>query len=143
MKTIDNKIDDLIKEVGREKIIEYLNADNKQISYTNIKTFEDACEILPFKYEFSVFNDIHDKHLTALLKLEHIYSAINFLNNDWKPDWLDGNQYKYWPWFKAVSNSNKSESGSSVFVFSNTNYNYDNWNTNVSSRLSIINFTII
>jgi hypothetical protein len=62
-----------------------------------IKTFEDACRELGVK-------PVDDSFLTpdesAYMKLKVIAKA---LNEGWKPDWNDSNEYKYYPWFSMSS----------------------------------------
>lgn len=66
-----------------------------------IKTFEDACKALNINSEtvipdFSLFPKSHQKAMIAHAKLIIIAEA---LNEGWKPDWSDWDQYKYYPWF--------------------------------------------
>lgn len=53
-----------------------------------VKTFEDACEVLGYAVP---------KSMHVVDKLKVIAEA---LNEGWKPDWNDSNQYKYVPYFK-------------------------------------------
>lgn len=66
-----------------------------------IKTFEDACKELELDpaYELS---HILSKDVMAYLKLKIIIRA---LNEGWTPDFTNGNEYKYYPWFKFVPGS--------------------------------------
>lgn len=73
-----------------------------------IKTFEDACQVKnldPLKIipDATVFPEPHQKALTAIAKLIVITDA---LNEDWKPDWQDNDQYKYYPWFDIEKDKN-------------------------------------
>lgn len=66
-----------------------------------IKTFEDACKALNLNStavipDFSAFPETHQKSMIAHSKLIIIAEA---LNEGWKPDWSDSDQYKYYPWF--------------------------------------------
>lgn len=63
-----------------------------------IKTFEDAMQAtgrteMP---DFSTFPEDMRKHFEALFKMVVIVEA---LNEGWKPDWDNGNEWKYYPWF--------------------------------------------
>ena len=91
-----------------------------------VKTFEDACEVLGLdEVKIDIVGiDNHSKSIQAYTKLAIINQA---LNEDWKPDWTDGNQYKWFPYFNNAS--------SSVGGFSYGGY--DGWGTNtaVGSRL--------
>jgi hypothetical protein len=62
------------------------------------------------------------------LKYQYIAELLcQALNEGWKPDWSDNNEYKYLPWFELA--------GSSGFRF----YDYDGWRTTsaVGSRLCL------
>jgi hypothetical protein len=68
---------------------------------SKIKTFEAACKvkgldakkILP---DVSTFPEEHQKALIAHAKLILIAEV---LNDGWKPNWEDDDEYKYYPWF--------------------------------------------
>lgn len=66
-----------------------------------VKTYEDACEIIGEK-------PIDEQHLMdcgigkseiAFMKLKTIFKAANKMNNDWKADYSNSSQYKYYPYF--------------------------------------------
>src|ERR1035437_5555493 len=82
--------------------------------YKTIKTFEDACKKLgvdPSKLpDVSGILEEFAKPIIAAYKLMIIYKAIN---NGWKPNWSNSDQYKYYPWFYVLS---------SGFGFSCTHY---------------------
>lgn len=67
-----------------------------------IKTFEDACEyaglhpvaVLPFMNP----TDAEEEALNAVRKM---WIIARVLNGDWKADFKDNSQWKYYPWFKA------------------------------------------
>jgi hypothetical protein len=98
-----------------------------EFDFRTIKTFEDACakesidpQQLP---DVSMLPEDMRKHVVNYYKLLIIYKAIN---NGWKPDWSNWNQYKYYPWFEVLS---------SGFGFSLSHYGYVNASTDVGSRL--------
>lgn len=70
-----------------------------------VKTFEDACEILGIDGDV-ITGSISDAlagdadSIAAYAKLIIIARA---LNEGWKPDWSNNSQYKYVPWFKHKS----------------------------------------
>jgi len=81
--------------------------------YTDIKTFENACQVLniqPLLPDVSMLPEANQKAVIANYKLDIIQEAIN---EDWKPDWSNYSQYKYYPWFEQSS----SGSGFSCHVF--------------------------
>jgi hypothetical protein len=98
-----------------------------KFDYTTIKTFEDACKKVntdPVKLpDVSGIMEEFAKPIIAAYKLLIIYNAIN---NGWKPDWSNWDQYKYYPWFGVLS---------SGFGFSNSIYYCDGTNAGVGSRL--------
>ena len=59
-----------------------------------IKSFEDACKALKIPSDIPSFPA--ETGAAAFYQLEIIARA---LNGDWKPDWNDSDQYKYYPWF--------------------------------------------
>ena len=104
-----------------------LEKKNKDFDYKNIKTFEDACKkenIDPEK--LPGVNDLPEdlkKPIIAVYKLFIIFLAIN---NGWKPDWSNSDQYKYYPWYWVLS---------SGFGFDFSHYLCPNSSTGVGSRL--------
>ena len=94
--------------------------------YTTIKSFEDACKALgiePNLPEVSNLPEDMQKPTVAAYKLMIIYKAIN---NGWKPDWSNSDEYKYFPWFRVLS---------SGFGFVVSFCDYDFTDTTVGSRL--------
>lgn len=94
-----------------------------------IKTFEDACKALNLNSEsvipdFSIFPESHQKAMSAHAKLIIITEA---LNEGWRPDWSDSDQWKYYPWFDMEA----SASGG----FSCVDYGHFWAISNVGSRL--------
>jgi hypothetical protein len=99
----------------------------KDFDYKTIKTYEDACKKIGVNPEtladVSSVPDEFKKSITAHNKLLIIYKAIN---NGWKSDYSNWNQYKYYPWFRVLS---------SGFGFSFSLYLYDHSDATVGSRL--------
>jgi hypothetical protein len=104
-----------------------IKESSPEFDYTTIKTFEDACKKVntdPAKLpDVSGILEEFAKPIIAAYKLLIIYKAIN---NEWKPDWSNWDQYKYYPWFEVLS---------SGFGFSHSTYGYDCTHTTVGSRL--------
>lgn len=70
-----------------------------------VKTFEDACAVLGTSPAEALthkgcFLTPKQKRANAADKLETIIEA---LNEGWTPDWKDGNQTKFYPWFEYGS----------------------------------------
>jgi len=89
---------------------------------TDLKTFEDACKILGIDPASVVAPGTVQEDtaaLVALAKLFIIVRAANRLVNDgqdWKPDWNDDDQYKYFAYFWMDDN------GSSGFQYGDFGY---------------------
>lgn len=70
------------------------------MSYTDIKTVTDAFKALQLDPEklpdFSMAPAEDQKALTDHYKMIIIAKA---LNEGWKPNWNNDNEYKYYPWF--------------------------------------------
>lgn len=90
-----------------------------------IKSFEDACAELELDPEeiLAGFRETASKDEIAYRKLKIIAKA---LNEGWKPDWSNSNEYKYFPWLDY----SRSASG---FVYSDTYCTCTD--TSVGSRL--------
>lgn len=60
-----------------------------------VKTFEDACKIKKISPK--------SIELKGLTKDEIAYRKLKIiaevLNEGWKPDWMNSNESKWWPWF--------------------------------------------
>jgi hypothetical protein len=104
-----------------------IKKSSPEFDYTTIKTFEDACKKVntdPAKLpDVSGIMEEFAKPIIAAYKLLIIYKAIN---NGWKPDWSNWDQYKYCPWFAVLS---------SGFGFSSSDFDFDYSATSVGSRL--------
>ena len=119
----------ITKENICEKTEEIKDCIEKDFDYKSIKTFNDACNKLSLCHEnlpdVSCIPTEFRKSIIAHYKLMIIFKAIN---NGWKPDWSDRNQYKYYPWF---------EISSSGFGFSNTCCNCGFTGAHCGSRLCV------
>ena len=101
-----------------------------------LKTFEDACTVLKLNAkkvlpDFSCYPKQDHAAMQAHAKLVIIARAANRLANkgkEWKPNWGNSSQWKYYPWFEM--------GGSSGFRF----YGDDYWasGSDVGSRLCFI-----
>jgi hypothetical protein len=90
-------------------------------SFDEILTFEDACEVLGINPD-SVISDMDTTDEAAYKKLKVIVKAINQV---WTPDWNNGDQKKWYPYFNL----------SSGFGFSGPGYSCDSAVASVGSRL--------
>lgn len=104
----------------------YGEAFFKQSITDRIKTFEDACaetgeNPLDAKFTTGTTDEIAYKKLKVIIKA---------LNEGWVPDWTNGSQRKWFPYFQY------SPSG---FRFLGTRCDYDIAHTDTGSRLSLAN----
>ena len=90
--------------------------------FENIKTFEDACAKLSM-VPGDVLKGVEQPDEIAYRKLKVIVKAIR---GDWKPDWTNSDQRKWFPYFKVSS---------SGFGFSGSYCDYGYANAYVGSRL--------
>lgn len=92
-----------------------------------VKTYADACAVLgiePINEE--VFTKLgFTKDEIAYRKLKTVVEA---LNEGWRPDWTNSNEYKYWPWFVY----NQQSAG---FAYAYASYAVARTSTTIGSRL--------
>lgn len=67
--------------------------------YQNIKTFEDACQAIGLTYTAPLVPGATEDMLKAIVVHHKLMIIAQALNGDWKPNWNDGNEYKWYPWF--------------------------------------------
>ena len=88
-----------------------------------VKTYEDAWELADEQTRNECWIKPDDSaDVVAYKKLKLIIAVIN---EGWKPDWKNGKQRKWWPWFNL----------SSGFRFDYSHYHYVHANATVGSRL--------
>jgi hypothetical protein len=97
-----------------------------------IESFENACKALNLDPEkvlpdVSAFPPPHQAALTATCKLFIIADA---LNEGWKPDWNNDEEYKFYPWFDLEKHETYDPSGFRLF---GVHSRYDD--SDVGSRL--------
>ncbi len=98
-----------------------------------IKSFEEACAVLgidPIKSLPDVTN-VPEEFREAIISHYKMMIVAKVLNGDWKPDWSDSSQWKYWPWFYYKSDPNSS----SGFRLSYLGCDCDHTYSYVGSRL--------
>jgi PKD repeat protein len=124
--SVKEQLKNVIDNLDENELLKVLKGLSTKVNlpfeYTDIKTFEDACEKLGIDSN-SVYNDSDTKDEIAYMKLKIIYKAIN---NGWVPDFTNFNQYKYYPYFKVLS---------SGLAFSLTGCVFDRTITSVGVRL--------
>jgi hypothetical protein len=106
--------------------------------FKDIKTFEDACKVKGYDPVKAIPNVLaypenHQAALTGMAKLFIINEAINYVDNgnqDWEPDYDDGDEEKYYPWADMEVDSNNPSGFRLVDV------GYDDTGSYVGARLS-------
>lgn len=65
-----------------------------------IKSFEGACKALKLNpKKLPVVSGIPKKHRDAIIAHFKLVIIAEALNEGWKPNWDDSNEYKYYPYF--------------------------------------------
>jgi hypothetical protein len=69
--------------------------------HTNIKNFEDACTALGLDASKVIpdFSGYPAEDQAAMIAHSKLVIVAKALNGDWKPNWNDGSQHKYYPYF--------------------------------------------
>jgi len=95
--------------------------------YTEIKTFEDACNKLGIAVPEFISSDDTNGDGKAVVAFQKLTIIARALNGGWVPNWSDGN-WKYYPWFRF-------NDPSAVGGFSYYDYGVDYSISAVGSRL--------
>jgi hypothetical protein len=100
--TAFNKAD----EKGKVLLADLLGKENLSQKITDrVKTFEDACEFVEPSENVQIllrYNGIDPVMLAAQAHAK-LCIIVEALNEGWKPNWNNNNQYKWSPWFKMDS----------------------------------------
>lgn len=73
-----------------------------------VKTFEDACKVLhvdPNDVLPPRVGKVMEPDLCSVAAYTKLILIARALNEGWKPDWTNGNEYKYYPYFDMSSGS--------------------------------------
>jgi len=92
-----------------------------------IKTYEDACTELGV----TPLNELQLKGIgftSDEINYRKLKTVIKALNEGWIPDWNNGNQAKWYPYFRLSSGA---------FVFGGTRYDYSDASAGYGSRLCL------
>ncbi len=109
-----DQVKDIINEDEDANVFDFYTEEQE---YTDIrervKTYADACEVLGIaemdEKAFKACGFRPDE--IARRKLETITEA---LNEGWRPDWNNTNEYKYFPWFRILPGKGKDAEGKPV-----------------------------
>lgn len=104
------------------------------MKFKEIISYEKACEVLnriPELPDLSILSEAERRYYTDHMKLTTIIAAMNKVEGDWKPDYSNRNQAKYyaWPWVAA------DKERPSGFGFSTSTCTFDFTHSCVGSRL--------
>ena len=93
-----------------------------------VKSFEDACQILNIEANLPQVEMLPENHKKAIIAHYKLIIIAEALNEGWKPDWDNDDEWKYYPWFDM-------EGSSSGVCFSCNVYGYWDTFSHVCSRL--------
>lgn len=139
MRTLQIKQDSLLaafRNAGKEGKQVLSDLFGKQVAlYDNItdrvKSFEDACQVLGISTNVPEVKGLPRKHQKAIIANYKLIVIAEALNEGWKPNWQDSDEYKYYPWFDM---SNPAGVGCS-----NTNNTASDTAATIGSRLCLKN----
>lgn len=101
----------LTEDEGNGSIFDYFYKEEDYEEITDrVKTYEDACKVLgvePINEQNAKAQGFRSDEI-ARRKLETIAAA---LNEGWKPDWNNTDQYKYYPYFYIQENAKGAYAG--------------------------------
>lgn len=130
MRTLQIKQDSLLaafRNAGKEGKQVLSDLFGKQVAlYDNItdrvKSFEDACQVLGISTNVPEVKGLPRKHQKAIIANYKLIVIAEALNEGWKPNWQDSDEYKYYPWFDmsnpaGVGYSNTNSTASYTFAY--------------------------
>ncbi len=85
-----------------------------------IKTFKEACLVLDINYEMFIKKCFINEYTEDEIAYKKLKIIIQVLNEGWKPDWSNSNEYKWlnYKYFSGGSCSVGSDGWFAVRVFS-------------------------
>ena len=104
-------------EIVEEDSVSIFNFRVEEREYEDItnrvKSYADACKVLGIEPMDEDSMKAHGlrKDEIARRKLETITEA---LNEGWKPNWADTNEYKYYPWFYIEVDEKQTKDGNTA-----------------------------
>lgn len=110
----------LTEDEGNGSIFDYFYKEEDYEEITDrVKTYEDACKVLgvePINEQNAKAQGFRSDEI-ARRKLETIAAA---LNEGWKPDWNNTDQYKYYPYFYIQENTKGKGSAGLSCAYTNS-----------------------
>lgn len=139
MRTLQIKQDSLLvafRNAGKEGKQVLSDLFGKQVAlYDNItdrvKSFEDACQVLGISTNVPEVKGLPRKHQKAIIANYKLIVIAEALNEGWKPNWQDSDEYKYYPWFDM--------SNPAGVCYSYTAYTASSTDASFGSRLCLKN----
>lgn len=123
----------LTEDEGNGSIFDYFYKEEDYEEITDrVKTYEDACKVLgvePINEQNAKAQGFRSDEI-ARRKLETIAAA---LNEGWKPDWNNTDQYKYYPYFYIQENAKGK--GSAGLSYATTTHSATYTPATIGSRL--------
>lgn len=123
----------LTEDEGNGSIFDYFYKEEDYEEITDrVKTYEDACKVLgvePINEQNAKAQGFRSDEI-ARRKLETIAAA---LNEGWKPDWNNTDQYKYYPYFYIQENAKGK--GFAGLSYASTNNAAAHTNATIGSML--------
>jgi len=68
-----------------------------------VTSFEDACQVLGISTNVPDVKGLPRKHQKAIVANYKLIIIAEALNEGWKPNWQDSDEYKYYPWFDMTN----------------------------------------
>ncbi len=120
----------LASEFGKD----YFIVDIKE----RMKSFEDALSIMEqirpsIRLEYKHICDLKSDYTKRLIAEFQLLVLSEVLNEGWKPNWNDSNEYKYYPWFFVGGDA--SDGAGAGFGIVRSDVGASAAYTNVGSRL--------
>lgn len=126
-------VKELTEDEDNGSIFDYFYKEEEYEEITDrVKTYEDACKVLgvePINEQNAKAQGFRPDEI-ARRKLETITAA---LNEGWKPNWNNTNEYKYYPYFYIQENAKGK--GSAGLSYAYTSYAAAAAGTSFGSRL--------
>ena len=70
-----------------------------------VRTFSDACEVLDISSDLPDVKNLPLRHRKAIIANYKLIIIAEALNEGWRPNWQDPDEYKYYPWFSMAKST--------------------------------------
>ncbi|MGE9312848.1 hypothetical protein ACLOAU_14465 [Niabella sp. CJ426] len=72
-----------------------------------IKSFDEACQVLGYSNNLPDVSNAPEKHRKALLAHYQLVIIVEAINSGWQPNWADTDEYKYELWPDIIEDESK------------------------------------